>query len=108
MSKPNIVVRTFAWLWRGVDGFRKLLHLAFMLLVLVLFMSVLMQSTPPIIAEGSALEIRPMGYLVEQHEGDPFDRAKMELFGDQPPQTVVQDIVDAHEYAKSDDCTAIE
>ncbi len=103
MSKPNIVVRTFSWLWRGVDGFRKLLHLAFMLLVLVLFMSVLMQSTPPIIAERSALEIRPMGYLVEQHEGDPFDRAKMELFGDQPPQTVVQDIVDALEYAKSDD-----
>ena len=27
----------------------------------------------------------------------------MELFGDQPPQTVVQDIVDALEYAKSDD-----
>ncbi|MCH7980875.1 MAG: hypothetical protein IID59_05170, partial [Proteobacteria bacterium] len=103
MSKPNIVVRTFSWLWRGVDGFRKLLHLAFMLLVLVLFMSVLMQSTPPIIAEGSALEIRPMGYLVEQQEGDPFDRAKMELFGDQPSQTVVQDIVDALEYAKSDD-----
>jgi len=103
MSKPNIVVRTLSWLWRGVDGFRKLLHLAFMLLVLVLFMSVLMQSTPPIIAERSALEIRPMGYLVEQHEGDPFDRAKMELFGDQPPQTVVQDIVDALEYAKSDD-----
>ena len=103
MSKPNIIVRTFAWLWRGVDGFRKLLHLGFMLLVLVLFMSVLMRSTPPIIAERSALEIRPMGYLVEQHEGDPFDRAKMELFGDPPPQTVVQDIVDALEYAKSDD-----
>ena len=103
MSKPNIIVRTFAWLWRGVDGFRKLLHLGFMLFVLVLFMSVLLQSTPPIVAERSALEIRPMGYLVEQHEGDPFDRAKLELFGDQPPQTVVQDIVDALEYAKSDD-----
>ncbi len=103
MSKPNIIVRTFGWLWRGVDGFRKLLHLAFMLLVLVLFMSVLIQSTPPIIAQRSALEIRPAGYLVEQHEGDPFDRAKLELFGDQPPQTVVQDIVDALEYAKSDD-----
>jgi len=103
MSKPNIIVRTFAWLWRWVDGFRKLLHLGFMLLVLVLFMSVLMQSAPPIVAERSALEIRPMGYLVEQHEGDPFDRAKMELFGDPPPQTVVQDIVDALEYAKTDD-----
>jgi len=103
MSKPNIIVRTFTWLWRWVDGFRKLLHLGFMLLVLVLFMSVLLQSTPPIVAERSALEIRPMGYLVEQHEGDPFDRAKLELFGDQPPQTVVQDIVDALKYAKSDD-----
>jgi len=40
---------------------------------------------------------------VEQFEGDPFDRAKLEFFGDPPPQTVVQDVVDALHYAKTDD-----
>ena len=102
MSKPNIVVRILTLLWHGVDGFRKLLHLGLLLILFGIFLSAVLQSSPPIVAQRSALEIRPLGYLVEQHEGDPFDRAKLELFGNPPPQTVVQDIVDALQYAKTD------
>ncbi len=102
MSKPNLFLRTLNWLWLGVDGFRKLLHLLLMLFLLVVFLGAVLQSSPPMLAKRSALEIRPMGYLVEQYEGDPFDRAKLEFFGDIPPQTVVQDVVDALAYAKTD------
>ncbi len=102
MSKPNIFMRILTVCWYGVEGVRKLLHLGLLLVLLGIFLSAILQSSPPIMAQRSALEIRPLGYLVEQHEGDPFDRAKLELFGNPPPQTVVQDIVDALEYAKTD------
>jgi len=103
MNKPNIFIRAMTWIWHGVDGFRKLLHLFLLLVLFGLFLSAILQSTPPIMASKSALQIRPLGRLVEQFEGDPFDRAKLELFGEQPPQTVVQDIVDALAYAKNDE-----
>ena len=103
MSKPNIFVRALTWIWRGIDGFRKLLHLSFLLIVLGLFLAAALQSAPPILAARSALHIQPVGFLVEQYQGDPFDRAKLELFGEQPPQTVVQDIVDSLVFAKNDD-----
>ena len=102
MSKPNLFFRTLNWLWLGVDGFRKLLHLLVLLFLLVVFLGAVLQSSPPVMTKRSALEIRPLGYLVEQYEGDPFDRAKLEFFGDTPPQTVVQDVVDALAYAKTD------
>jgi protease-4 len=41
--------------------------------------------------------------LVEQLDGDPYDRAMAELLGDAPPQTLVQDVVDALVFAKTDD-----
>ena len=103
MKKPNILVRALTWIWRGIDGLRKLLHLFLLLALFGIFLGAVFQSAPPIMAARSALEIRPLGYLVEQFEGDPFQRAKLEFFGEQPPQTVVQDIVDALEYAKDDD-----
>ena len=103
MNKPNIFIRTLKWLWHGVDGFRKLLHLFLLLLIFGVLLSAVLQSAPPIMAAKSALVIRPLGYLVEQFEGDPFDRAKLELFGEQPPQTVVQDVIDSLQHAKNDD-----
>ncbi len=36
MSKPNLFLRTLNWLWLGVDGFRKLLHLLVLLFLLLL------------------------------------------------------------------------
>lgn len=104
MSQSNGFVRALKWIWRGVDGLRKVLHLFVMLFVFLILLSVLLQSAPPVMLDGSALLIRPQGFLVEQYEGDPFERAKIELLGgDSPPQTVVQDVVDALTYAKSDD-----
>lgn len=103
MNKPNIFLRAISWVWHGVDGLRKILHLLVLLFIFVIFLSVVLQSTPPLMQGQSALVVRPLGFLVEQYEGDPFDRARLELFGDPPPQTVVQDVVDALAYAKDDD-----
>ena len=102
MSKANMLGRLFSAIWGGVDGFRKVLHLVLLLIVFVLFFGA-MQDTPLTLPDRAVLVIQPYGFLVEQIEGDPFDRALAELAGDGKPQTLVQDIVDALEFAKEDD-----
>jgi len=102
VSKANLLVRLFSAIWGGVDGVRKVLHLVLLLFVFVLFFGA-MQDSPLVLPDRAVLVIQPYGFLVEQIEGDPFDRALAELAGDGKPQTLVQDIVDALEYAKDDD-----
>jgi protease-4 len=89
-------------LWSGADGIRKVLHLLVMLFVFSIIVSAL-SSTTPTVPGSAALVIRPVGRLVEQLAGDPFDRALAELMGDAEPQTLVKDIIDGLEYAKDDD-----
>jgi protease-4 len=100
--KKNVLTKILAAIWTGADGVRKVLHLALLLIVFLLFISA-MSDAPLVIPDKAALVIRPNGFLVEQIEGEPFDRAIAELAGDGKPQTLVQDIVDALTYAKEDD-----
>ncbi|MCH8116562.1 MAG: S49 family peptidase, partial [Proteobacteria bacterium] len=102
MSKRNAVVRFFGAVWIGVDGFRKILHLLLLLMVFAVFIGS-MSGTASLVPDEAALLIRPLGSLVEELEGDPYDRAVAELLGEPRPQTLVQDIVDALAYAKDDD-----
>lgn len=102
MSTKNPLLRLLSWLWTGVDGIRKILHLCVLLFIFLLFFG-LSAEAPSIFPSGSALYIQPYGVLVEQLEGDPYDRAIAELLGDGLPQTRVSDIVDALAYAKDDD-----
>ncbi len=102
MSDRNIFVRLISSLWRGVNGLRKVLHLLLLLFIFLVFFGVL-SGTPPLLPQQAALFIQPSGALVEQLEGDPYDRALTELIGETPRQTLVQDIIDALEYARTDD-----
>jgi protease-4 len=102
VSERNLLVRLFSAIWSGVNGVRKVLHLLLLLFVFVLFFGS-MQDTPLVLPDRAVLVIKPYGYLVEQIEGHPFDRAIAELAGDGKPQTMVQDIVDALAFARDDD-----
>ena len=102
MNKANLLVRLFSAIWGGVDGVRKILHLVLLLFVFLLFFGA-MQDSKLVLPNRAVLVIQPYGFLVEQIEGHPFDRALAELAGDGKPQTLLQDIVDALEFAKDDD-----
>jgi protease-4 len=102
LTKRNIVVRFFSALWAGADGVRKLLHLVLLLVIFLLFVGTF-SDTPPMMPSKAALTIQPYGTLVEQLQGNPYDRAVAELIDDGRPQTLVQDIVDALAFAKDDD-----
>ena len=102
MKKRNLLVRVLSGIWSGVDSFRKVLHLLLLLFVFAVFVGAL-SGTTPMLPDRAALLIKPVGVIVEELEGDPFDRAIAELLDDAQPQTVLQDIIDALEYASDDD-----
>jgi len=103
MSSKNLIVRFFSAVWGGADAVRKVLHLILLLILFLVFFGALSGTAPPSLPKTAALVIEPNGALVEQFEGDPFERAISEALGDGQPQTLVQDIVDALEFAKDDD-----
>jgi protease-4 len=103
MSSGNFVFRFLGAIWRGLDGLRKLLHLLLMVFVFLLFFGAISGEAPQLMPQKAALFLQPVGSLVEQVAGDPYDRAVAELIGDAPPQTLVSDIVEALEHASDDD-----
>ena len=78
MKKKNLFVRLLSGIWSGVDGFRKVLHLILLLFVFAIFVGA-MSGTTPLLPDRAALFIKPVGVIVEELEGDPFDRAVAEL-----------------------------
>ena len=103
MSVARTLGRLFRFLWTGVDGLRKILHLLLLLVLLAIAGGALSPAPTPLPAS-AALVISPSGALVEELEGDPYDRAIEELFDDTAPrQTRVADIAEALEYAAEDD-----
>ena len=91
----------FGFVWRVLDGLRKVMHLI-VLLVLFLGIGAALSPAIPIVAHKTALVIAPQGALVEQLAGNPFDRAIAELYGQQRAETLVRDLTDAIEAAKTD------
>ena len=102
MQNRNLFSRLFSALRGGLDGVRKILHLLLLFFLFVVFVGS-MSSAPSSIPGQAALFLQPVGALVEQLDGDPYDRAVAELLGDAPPQTLVQDVVDALDSARDDD-----
>ncbi|HJY36269.1 MAG TPA: signal peptide peptidase SppA [Steroidobacteraceae bacterium] len=91
----------FSFVWRALDALRKVLHLIVLLAIFLLIGAALSPSVP-IVPHKAALVIAPQGALVEQLAGDPFDRAIAELYGQQRAETLVRDLTEAIEAAKTD------
>ncbi len=102
MNSSNIIVRIVASIWRGLDGARKVLHLLLLLVLFLVFFGAF-SGAPALIPQQAALLIQPVGTLVDQLDGDAYDRALAELLGEAVAQTLVQDVVDAFEFAANDD-----
>jgi protease-4 len=102
MSSRNPIARLAGWLWRALDGLRRVLHL---LLLLAIFAVILagVAGGPVQVPASGALIVDPEGELVEQLAGDPLERALGELQGNGVRQVLVQDVVESLESAAEDD-----
>jgi len=87
--------------WRILEGIRKVLHLALMLIIFGFVLAALHTSIP-IVPRSAALVISPQGELVEQLSGDTVRRAFGEASGGPDPETLLRDVTDAIAAAKTD------
>lgn len=103
MTSSNFFVRLFSAIWRGLNGLRKTLHLLLLLFIFLVFFGLMSGEAPQLLPHKAVLLVQPAGTLVEQVDGDPYDRAVAELLGEEQPQTLVQDLVEVLDYARDDD-----
>src|SRR6204780_2978753 len=92
----------FGLVWRILEGIRRVLHLV-LLLVIFGFILAALHPSIPIVPHTAALVIAPEGELVEQLSGDPVRRAFGQASGGPAPETLLRDVIDAIEAAKSDE-----
>jgi protease-4 len=95
------ITRTLGFLWRGLDGLRRVLHLV-LLLVIFGVLLVAFRQPLPLVPSKAALVLRLQGHLVEQLSGDPLDRSLGIVTGDHEPETRVRDVVQALKTAGGD------
>jgi protease-4 len=91
----------FGLIWRILEGIRKVLHLALMLIIFGFVLAALHTSIP-VVPRSAALVISPQGELVEQLSGDSVRRAFGEASGGPDPETLLRDVTDAIAAAKTD------
>src|ERR1700689_3615976 len=101
MSAGSALRGFFGLVWRILEGIRKVLHLALLLLIFGFVLAALHTSIP-IVPRSAALIIAPQGDLVEQLSSDPVRRALGEASGGPAPETLLRDVTDAIAAAKSD------
>ena len=99
-----MVKKFFRYLWSGIDGFRKVIHLVLMIFVFVLMLAALGSgSSPAKITPGTVLLLNPSGVLVHELKAGELDLELQRMSGDPPPETLVRDVVRALEHAAEDD-----
>src|SRR5271155_6219541 len=101
MSAGSALRGFFGLAWRILDGIRKVLSLA-LLLVIFGFILAALHTSIPMVPHSAALVIAPQGELVEQLAGDPVRRAFGEASGTPAPETLLRDVTDAIAAARSD------
>jgi protease-4 len=91
----------FHVVWRALDGLRKALHLLLLLLIFGVVFAALAPHVP-LVPSKAVLVINPQGALVEQTTGGPVDRAIAQAYGRTQSETLLRDVVDAINIAKTD------
>ena len=94
--------RLLHWIWAGLDGLRRVLHLLLLLMVFAVI-GALFSRPIPLVPDKAALVIAPVGPLVEQYSGDPLERAVTDSLRQGPTETRLRDVVEAIDAAKGDE-----
>src|SRR5580698_5731915 len=101
MSAGSALRGFFGLVWRILEGIRRVLHLALMLVIFGFVLAALHTSIP-IVPRSAALVIAPQGELVDQLSGDSVRRALGEASGGPDPETLLRDVTEAIATAKAD------
>lgn len=86
----------------ALDGLRKVLHLVLLLIIFGALLAVT-HTALPIMPGSAALDLAPVGRIVEEEAGDPLDRALGEIAGEDRRETRIRDLVDVVDHARDDE-----
>ncbi len=104
MSKStNPLIRMLKGLWGFVDSARKVTFNLLFLIIAIALLGAAFSSSDPEIADKTALVIKPKGRLVEQLTAKSFDQILDEARGTSTPETLLKDVIDTIDAAKTDD-----
>jgi protease-4 len=102
-EKPSPIRRTFRILWKALTGTTLVVvNLLFLAIVLGVVLALLGDDRPEV-PKTAALVVAPRGGLVEELTGDPVQRAVARVFGREPAETLLKDVVDGIEAAAGDE-----
>ena len=101
MSVGSALAGFFGLVWRILEGVRRVLHLILLLVIFGVILAALHTSIPTV-PRSAALVLAPEGELVEQLATDPVRRAFGQASGGPAPETLLKDVIDAIQMAKSD------
>ena len=97
----KFIGKLFKYLWHGLDGLRKVLHLLVLLFVFGVIFAAL-TPTLPIVPGKAVLVVDPQGTIVEQLSGNALDRALAEASGRERSETLLRDLVESIDLAATD------
>ena len=99
--KPGVFRRLIGFIWRAIDGLRRLVLNLIFVLILGVLAAAFLASRGDGVLDGSVLMLRPGGQLVEQTAvSDPLNLLRR---GASPEQTQVRDLLEAIKAASTDD-----
>jgi protease-4 len=104
MSGSNPITRVFGFIWRFIERLVKAIQVLIFLFVVVLVFSALsnLSGGGIKVPDSGAMVLAPSGFLVEQAEGEPLDRALLAM-DDGETQTIVREVVESLELAAEDE-----
>ncbi len=101
MSVGSALGGFFGLVWRILESVRRVLHLV-LLLIIFGFILAALHTSVPLVPRSAALVLAPEGQLVEQLSSDPVRRVFGQASGGPAPETLLKDVTDAIQAAKSD------
>lgn len=103
-KKPkNPLVAALSAVFKGFDLARRLIINGIFFFLLAVILVALASDDGPTVPSKAALVIDPVGNLTEQLAGEPFDRALQSLVGEEEPEVLMSDLLDALRAARDDD-----
>lgn len=99
----SIFSRTWSRFWQIVDGTRRIiLNIVFLVILIFVIQVITRGGEELIIKADTTLIVKPIGSVVEQYSGYPFDRALASWTGEPPRETQLRDILQALSTAQED------
>jgi len=102
-KKPNFLVWLFSGIWQLINGTRKLILNVIFFALLLFVVAFFVRDQTIVIDQKTALVLKPLGNVVEQYSVDVTDRIINQLSGQEIPETLLREMLDSIERAKTDD-----